>query len=75
MADSQNDKLFRAEYAKSGQASCKKCKEKIAKESLRMAIVVQVAAVQETFEGGIILTDLIYLPSSLSKCIKPNIYF
>uniref|UniRef100_A0A3B3BP24 PARP-type domain-containing protein n=1 Tax=Oryzias melastigma TaxID=30732 RepID=A0A3B3BP24_ORYME len=41
MADSQNDKLFRAEYAKSGQASCKKCKEKIAKESLRMAIVVQ----------------------------------
>ncbi|XP_004083528.1 poly [ADP-ribose] polymerase 1 [Oryzias latipes] len=41
MADSQNDKLFRAEYAKSGQASCKKCKEKIAKDSLRMAIVVQ----------------------------------
>uniref|UniRef100_A0A3P9M7A5 PARP-type domain-containing protein n=1 Tax=Oryzias latipes TaxID=8090 RepID=A0A3P9M7A5_ORYLA len=44
MADSQNDKLFRAEYAKSGQASCKKCKEKIAKDSLRMAIVVQVSS-------------------------------
>uniref|UniRef100_A0AAQ5YH55 Poly [ADP-ribose] polymerase n=1 Tax=Amphiprion ocellaris TaxID=80972 RepID=A0AAQ5YH55_AMPOC len=35
------DKLYRAEYAKSGRASCKKCKENIAKDSLRMAIMVQ----------------------------------
>lgn len=42
MADSQEDKLYRAEYAKSGRASCKKCKENIAKDSLRMAIMVQV---------------------------------
>lgn len=42
MADSQGDKLYKAEYAKSGRAACKKCKENIAKESLRMAIMVQV---------------------------------
>ncbi|KAG7242920.1 hypothetical protein INR49_017610 [Caranx melampygus] len=41
MADSQEDKLYTAEYAKSGRASCKKCKENIAKGSLRMAIMVQ----------------------------------
>ncbi|XP_075387171.1 poly [ADP-ribose] polymerase 1 [Tenrec ecaudatus] len=40
MADS-SDKLYRAEYAKSGRASCKKCKENIPKDSLRMAIMVQ----------------------------------
>lgn len=45
MADSQEDKLYKAEYAKSGRASCKKCKENIAKDSLRMAIMVQVKAV------------------------------
>lgn len=42
MADAQEDKLYKAEYAKSGRASCKKCKENIAKDSLRMAIMVQV---------------------------------
>uniref|UniRef100_A0A4W4FXV0 Poly [ADP-ribose] polymerase n=1 Tax=Electrophorus electricus TaxID=8005 RepID=A0A4W4FXV0_ELEEL len=41
MADVQDDKLYKAEYAKSGRASCKKCKENIAKDSLRMAIMVQ----------------------------------
>lgn len=41
MADSQDDKLYKAEYAKSGRASCKKCKDNIAKDSLRMAIMVQ----------------------------------
>lgn len=41
MADSQEDKLYKAEYAKSGRASCKKCKDNIAKDSLRMAIMVQ----------------------------------
>ncbi|ETE69570.1 Poly [ADP-ribose] polymerase 1 [Ophiophagus hannah] len=35
------EKLYRAEYAKSGRASCKKCKENIAKDSLRLAIMVQ----------------------------------
>ncbi|XP_055492366.1 poly [ADP-ribose] polymerase 1 [Leucoraja erinacea] len=35
------DKLFKAEYAKSGRASCKKCGESIAKDSLRLAIMVQ----------------------------------
>lgn len=42
MAETQEDKLYKAEYAKSGRASCKKCKENIAKDSLRMAIMVQV---------------------------------
>uniref|UniRef100_A0A665TTI2 Poly [ADP-ribose] polymerase n=1 Tax=Echeneis naucrates TaxID=173247 RepID=A0A665TTI2_ECHNA len=41
MAESQEDKLYTAEYAKSGRASCKKCKENIEKGSLRMAIMVQ----------------------------------
>ncbi|XP_015201493.1 poly [ADP-ribose] polymerase 1 [Lepisosteus oculatus] len=41
MADSQEEKLYKAEYAKSGRASCKKCKDNIAKDSLRMAIMVQ----------------------------------
>uniref|UniRef100_A0A8C5H0G8 Poly [ADP-ribose] polymerase n=1 Tax=Gouania willdenowi TaxID=441366 RepID=A0A8C5H0G8_GOUWI len=35
------DKMYKAEYAKSGRASCKKCKENIAKDSLRMALMVQ----------------------------------
>uniref|UniRef100_A0AAY4B7G1 Poly [ADP-ribose] polymerase n=1 Tax=Denticeps clupeoides TaxID=299321 RepID=A0AAY4B7G1_9TELE len=39
--NSQDDKQFKAEYAKSGRASCKKCKENIAKDSLRMAFMVQ----------------------------------
>ncbi|XP_061668275.1 poly [ADP-ribose] polymerase 1 [Syngnathoides biaculeatus] len=41
MADPQEEKLYRAEYAKSGRSSCKKCKENIAQNSLRMAIMVQ----------------------------------
>lgn len=36
------DKPYRAEYAKSGRASCKKCGESIAKDSLRLALMVQV---------------------------------
>lgn len=44
MADAEGDKLYKAEYAKSGRASCKKCKENIAKDSLRMAIMVQVTS-------------------------------
>ncbi|XP_004641229.1 poly [ADP-ribose] polymerase 1 [Octodon degus] len=40
MAES-SDRLYRAEYAKSGRASCKKCGESIPKDSLRMAIMVQ----------------------------------
>lgn len=43
MAES-SEKLYRAEYAKSGRASCKKCSESIPKDSLRMAIMVQVRA-------------------------------
>lgn len=41
MAES-TDKLYRAEYAKSGRASCKKCGDNIAKQTLRLAIMVQV---------------------------------
>ena len=36
------DLPFQAEYAKSGRASCKACKEKIDKDSLRIARMVQV---------------------------------
>uniref|UniRef100_A0A3B4A191 Poly [ADP-ribose] polymerase n=1 Tax=Periophthalmus magnuspinnatus TaxID=409849 RepID=A0A3B4A191_9GOBI len=51
MADSQEDKLYIAEYAKSGRASCKKCKDNIAKDSLRMAIMVQLQS--PMFDGKV----------------------
>ena len=37
-----DDLPYRAEYAKSGRASCKGCRNPIAKESLRLAVMVQV---------------------------------
>ena len=42
MSDDVVDLPFRAEYAKSGRAACKVCKEKIDKGVLRLAIMVQV---------------------------------
>lgn len=36
------DLPFVAEYAKSGRASCKICKQKIGEGSLRMGVMVQV---------------------------------
>ncbi|XP_044292076.1 poly [ADP-ribose] polymerase 1 [Varanus komodoensis] len=36
-----SEKLYRAEYAKSGRACCKKCGDNIAKDSLRLAIMMQ----------------------------------
>ena len=41
MAD-HSDLPFKAEYAKSGRASCKSCRSAIAKDTLRLAIMVQV---------------------------------
>jgi len=40
-AVNENDLPFMAEYAKSGRASCKQCKGNIAKESLRLAVMIQ----------------------------------
>ncbi|CAL1292484.1 unnamed protein product [Larinioides sclopetarius] len=37
----ENDLPFAVEYAKSGRASCKKCKQNIPKDTLRMAIMIQ----------------------------------
>lgn len=34
---------FQAEYAKSGRAGCKGCKEKIDQGALRIAVMVQVS--------------------------------
>lgn len=34
---------FKAEYAKSGRAGCKACKNPIAKDSVRLAVMVQVS--------------------------------
>ena len=42
MADDIIDLPFRAEYAKSGRAACKACKNKIDKGELRLAVMVQV---------------------------------
>jgi hypothetical protein len=36
------DLPYRAEYAKSGRASCKGCRSPIAKDTLRLAVMVQV---------------------------------
>lgn len=36
-----SDLPFKAEYAKSGRASCKLCKNNIAQESLRLAVMIQ----------------------------------
>ena len=41
MADDIVDLPFRAEYAKSGRAACKMCKEKIDRGQLRLAVMVQ----------------------------------
>ncbi|KAK0056913.1 poly [ADP-ribose] polymerase 1 [Biomphalaria pfeifferi] len=38
---SHHDLPFQAEYAKSGRSSCKKCKQAISQDSLRIAIMVQ----------------------------------
>lgn len=52
-----SDRLYRVEYAKSGRASCKKCGDSIAKDSLRMAIMVQVRArgAGYTLQGTLLL--------------------
>ena len=42
MADAEVELPYRGEYAKSGRASCKTCKEKIDKGELRLAAMVQV---------------------------------
>ena len=45
----EEDRPFKAEYAKSGRAGCKLCKGAISKDSLRVAKMVQV---QSTWEEG-----------------------
>ena len=42
MAD-ETDFPYKAEYAKSGRASCKACKDNIPKDSFRMAAMIQVS--------------------------------
>jgi len=42
MSDHHADLPFSAEYAKSNRASCKSCGDNIAKDTLRLAIMVQV---------------------------------
>ena len=39
--DSSQDLPFKAEYAKSGRAACKMCKNPIAKADLRLAVMIQ----------------------------------
>ena len=42
MADREEERPFKAEYAKSGRAGCKLCKGAITQGSLRLAKMVQV---------------------------------
>ena len=46
-----DDLPFRAEYAKSGRAACKGCKNKIDKDELRLAAMVQVRIFLPLFLG------------------------
>ena len=46
----EEDRPFKAEYAKSGRAGCKLCKGAISKDSLRVAKMVQV---QSAWGGGV----------------------
>ena len=46
----EEDRPFKAEYAKSGRAGCKLCKGAISKDSLRVAKMVQVPWC--AWEGG-----------------------
>ena len=48
----EHDYDFRAEYAKSNRASCKFCSGLIAKDSLRLAIMIQVGR-QHGYDIGI----------------------
>ena len=41
----ENDQPFRAEYAKSGRSSCKKCKTNIPQGMLRLAVIFQVTII------------------------------
>lgn len=43
------DLPFQAEYAKSGRAACKGCKQKIDQGALRIAIMVQVSLSQRQY--------------------------
>ena len=43
MSDHHVDLPFSAEYAKSNRASCKACHDNIAKDTLRLAVMVQVS--------------------------------
>ncbi|MPC33466.1 Poly [ADP-ribose] polymerase [Portunus trituberculatus] len=42
---------FKAEYAKSGRASCRGCKQNIAKDSLRLAAMVQLLSKNDDSES------------------------
>ena len=46
MSDHHVDLPFSAEYAKSNRAGCKACGDNIGKDTLRLAIMVQVRSVQ-----------------------------
>ena len=45
------DLPYRAEYAKSGRASCKSCKGLISKDTLRMAQMVQVLCITQLYNA------------------------
>lgn len=47
MSMSDEDRPFLAEYAKSGRAACKLCRGAIAKDTLRLAKMVQVSSTVE----------------------------
>lgn len=49
MGDEVSNLPYKAEYAKSGRASCKACKSTIAKDELRLAAMVQVLYEIELF--------------------------
>lgn len=54
MAD-EEERPFKAEYAKSSRAACKQCKGSITKDTLRLAKMVQVAKISKLPDDYIFL--------------------
>ncbi|CAI5467286.1 unnamed protein product, partial [Closterium sp. Yama58-4] len=64
-AERAKPKPFKAEYAKSARASCRKCKDTIAKDAFRIAKVVE----SKTFDAARLL--LVCFPVRLLVCSHP----
>ena len=52
LSNMEEELPFKVEYAKSGRASCRGCKQNIGKDTLRLAVMVQVKAITLVLPGN-----------------------